>query len=280
MKNVFTYRDGVPDGEPFAVKRVNETLAERKRASDKENKRFCRYFHRSEYLEFLNGALFLLGFFCLTWGIVGFTEKDGAGNQAWAIAVTAIGGVLCLAVLALFGYLLNREILTKFKDKYSAFREERRKLFGELLTEFVAASADTEKYRTDVFGCRYCEGKSKQKRYPACAKKFLAFDTIFWRKENAFCVFDGIALYEFPLKEIVKMERIGRRVRFYGWNKKKPFAHIRYKPYKIRKKPFKEKYSTIAYYRLVFARDGEEYEILIPNYEKETLEKLLGKTLS
>ena len=64
---------------------------------------------------------------------------------------------------------------------------------------------------------------------------------------------------------------------YYGWNKETAFNKGVYKNYKIRMNDF-GMYAVKPYYSLQILSGGEEYEIRIPPYEREEVERLTGRT--
>ncbi len=277
MKNVFTYREGTPDGNAFAIRQLSGELAEKKRAFDEENKRFNRHFNRVESLpEILEIVAVFVACLCVV-GICIIENRSSEKRNAVFFVLIAIAAIAALLAIALEIFTRIERVPTKAEQSYYSFQDERQKFLGELLTELGFDVTRLERFRMDVLGCRYTTQKGKIKRYPASLKKHLAIDTMLWRENEAFYFFDGYAVYEFPLKDLIKTEKIERRICFYGWNKNVPCG---VKPYAVRRKAFINSYSIKNYYRLAFGRNCEEYEILFPNYEKQTLEKLTGKTLS
>lgn len=280
MKNVFTYREGIPDGNAFAIRQVEGEIAEKKKAFDEANERFNRHFNRVKGWHLPNILEVASAFVAALCAVGIYTiEKNHSNEEFGALRIVLIViAVMALLLYVTLGiYTRNGRNLTKTELRYYAFQAERQKLLGEILTELGFEVTALERLRMDVLGCRYQTQNGKLKRRPASPKKHLAIDTMLWRENEAFYFFDGYAVYEFPIADLVNAERIERHICFCGWNKKVSYG---VKPYAVRRKVFTNSYSIKNYYRLAFEKNGEEYEILIPNYEKQTLEKLTGKTLS
>ncbi len=84
---------------------------------------------------------------------------------------------------------------------------------------------------------------------------------------------------KFPYEAVIDVERVEKRLLFYGWNKPEKFNRGRYKPYKIRYNGQGGYYYVKPCYRVRLWREAEEYEIIFPSYEGETLERVTGRTL-
>lgn len=83
------------------------------------------------------------------------------------------------------------------------------------------------------------------------------------------------AKYGIPLKEITGAHCINKKVSTDAWNKDEPHNKGKYKEFKIKE----DEYGRVCikrYYALDILHENEDYEILIPCYDWEIIEKLTG----
>lgn len=283
MNNVFVYRDGESDGGVFILRRSDGEEAEQ---AQNLNEEFLRYHSRSFYSHTVSKILIFvmiilavsLGVFIVVNPMLGI--ELSRSEEIW-ITVGGLFGIVAIAVIVSVVSVFIEKRKRKSK-KYKNF-EEKRASFDNELRARLGVPDDSLKF--DVFSYRYNTKNNKLIRNPLRNDTYMTYETVGWREGEAMFFYDRSAVFRFPLADLVRIVRVDEKLVFWGWSKKEKINGEKYKPYKIgftfsfdnNKKA--EGYHVKAYYRLVFARDGEEYEILIPNYEKETLEKLTGKTL-
>lgn len=276
MKNVFAYRDGKPDGALFCDRSPEGNLAAKKKASDEEEQFFQRQASLPKVLAVVMLILFCVGCVLFCVGLEMLTGEEVSAPDEVSVTLTAAGGGLAAIALIvlLLGHFRQKRVMGS--RSYSFSRQERNKLIGEL-REALSIPSDTVK--TDVFACRFVKGKRKEKRTPFSKNSYFATETDVWREGESFCVFDGDDVYKFPYETVIDVERIEKRLLFYGWNKPEKINRGRYKPYKIRYNSQGGYYYVKPCYRVRLLREGEEYEIIFPPYEGETLARVTGRTL-
>lgn len=277
MKNVFAYRDLTPDGSVFVSRSPESGLAEKKKKSDEEALRFQKLTMLPKLLQLVLLIAVGAGAILLTVGLDMLTDGEFTGDNRLAIILASVGGGL-FAVGLLFiviGTIRSKRVIGS--GAFKMYEGEREKLMREV-KESLAIPSDAVK--CDVFSCRYLPKKNRQKRMPFFKNSYLSLETEMWREGEAFCAFDGDAVFKFPFESVIETERVEKRITFYGWNKPEKHNKGKYKLYKVRYNSNGEYYTVKPVYRVRLFHESEEYEILIPAYEKETLEKLLGKTLT
>lgn len=277
MKNVFAYRDMTPDGSVFVSRSPESGLAEKKKKSDGEALRFQKIASLPKLVQVFLLLAVCAGLILLTVGVNMLTDEEFTGDNRLAIILaSAGGGLLALGLLFIaIGTIRNRRVIGS--GAFKMYEGEREKLMREV-KESLAVPAEAVK--CDVFACRYLPKRNRQKRMPFFKNSYLALETEAWREGESFCAFDGDAVFKFPFESVIETERVEKRVTFYGWNKPEKHNKGKYKLYKVRYNSNGEYYTVKPVYRVRLFRESEEYEILFPAYEKETLEKLTGKTLS
>ncbi|MDE5548078.1 MAG: hypothetical protein K2J30_03690 [Clostridia bacterium] len=277
MKNVFAYRDHAADGSVFISRSPESGLAAKKKASDDEAERFMAHAALPKILQIIVLVVFTAGLILLAVGIDVLTDDEFVGDATRPIVLTAVGGGLFAIGLIFFGIGAIQKKRVMGSPAFAYFESEREKLMRELKE---ALSIPMDAAECDLFACQYKTVRNKQRRRPYPKNCYVVCKTLAWREGDAFCVFDGDNVYKFPFENFVEIERIVKSVGFYGWNKQEKFNKGKYKPYKIRYNGNSGMYTVKNSFRVRMFRESEEYELLFPAYENETLEKLTGKTLS
>ena len=277
MKNVFAYRDHAADGSVFISRSPEGGLAAKKKASDEEAERFMVHAGLPKVLQGIVLVALTVGLLLLVVGLNLLTDEEFVGDDTRPVVLTAVGGGMAVVAFIFLGIAVIRKKRVMGSPAFAYFESEREKLMREL-KEALAIPVDAAEW--DVFACQYKTVRNKQRRRPYYKNSYVACKTLAWREGEAFCVFDGDNVYKFPFENFVEIERIAKSIGFYGWNKQEKFNKGKYKPYKIRYNANSALYTVKNSFRVRLFRESEEYELLVPAYERETLEKLTGKTLS
>ncbi|MDE7296231.1 MAG: tetraspanin family protein [Clostridia bacterium] len=277
MKNVFAYRDHAADGSVFISRSPESGLAAKKKASDDEAERFMTHAALPKVLQWIVLIVFTAGLILLAVGLNVLTDEEFVGDATRPIVLTAVGGGLFAVGLIFFGISAIKKKRVMGSPAFAYYESEREKLMREMKE---ALSIPIDAAECDLFACQYKTVRGKQRRRPYYKNSYVACKVLAWREGDAFCVFDGDAVYKFPFENFVEVERITKGICFYGWNKQEKFNKGKYKPYKIRYNANNSMYTVKNSFRVRLFRESEEYELLVPAYENETLEKLTGKTLS
>lgn len=276
MKNAFAYRDDISDGSVFISRSPEGGLATKKKDSDRNTEAILRHAALPKILQVVFLIVLIAGLLLFTVGLNLLTDEDYTGDITVAIVLASVGGGLIVVGLGFMGIAAVKAKRVMGSPAFAFYEGEREKLLREL-GEALAIPAEAVK--CDVFICFYQTVRSKQKRRPYFKNGYIAHETTVWREGEAFCIFDGDDVYKFPYENVIETERIEKRVIFYGWNKKEKFNKGKFKQYKIRYNGNADYYTVKPSYRVRLFRESEEYEVLVPGYETEILEKLIGKTL-
>lgn len=277
MKNVFAYRDSVSDGSVFISRSPESGLASKKKASDDEAERFMTHAALPKFLQWIVLIVFAAGLLLIAVGVNVLTDEEFTGDNTVPIVLAAVGGGLFAVGLIFFGISAIKKRRVMGSPAFAYYESEREKLMREM-KEALAIPAEAAE--CDVFACQFKTVRGKPRRRPYSKNCYVACKTLAWREGDAFCVFDGDYVYKFPFENFVEVERIVKSLGFYGWNKQEKFNKGKYKLYKIRYNSNGGIFMVKNSFRVRLFRENEEYEVIIPAYENETLEKLTGKTLT
>ncbi len=104
--------------------------------------------------------------------------------------------------------------------------------------------------------------------------EYVNIETRIFTKDNLLCVADIQYLLAFPLESIKNVKLFKKTISFPNWNKEEIYNKGEYKQYKIVQNGYGV-YFVKYYYSVEIEKDGETYELMIPNYEKDVLSKFI-----
>ena len=210
------------------------------------------------------GVLFLIDF--LESGIEnGF--KETLEHAPWLLIVAAslicIGGISFLIV-----FFLNRQRNDSPAVRY--FNERSKKLEKEC---FDSLGVPEDAPFVDVYAFvtknKIQDSARRSALYQNVAKKVF-------REGEALCFADTSDVVKIPLARITGVVRTEKRILVNCWNKEDRPNKGRYKQYKIKSDQYGS-YYVKPYYVLQIAAELEQFEIIIPCYDIETVLPLTGR---
>lgn len=280
MKNFFSLNVKTKEETfaPYKVRSVSEQTTARQDESDdrlenaQKKSQLPLWLRIMEYLCLLTAACIFIGI------LRAFSESigDESISSVWdrfvknGIVIMMIVFVVCLVVgvaLLIWGRKRYKAVLAS--PEYQTTVEEKESVQKVSYDELgVPADAD----EIDVFCFGY---KLTKKGKPKSANPFAQYVTLnlkIFQHDDNICFADTGDLIEIPRSAITETYVLAKRVTFYGWTKEQSYKSQEYKPYKIRA----NNYGTLfikGCYCIVLQLDGEQYEIIIPPYEWQVLEK-------
>lgn len=274
MRNVFAVRSGrgvpegyVSDGEVFIVRRLS---ASQQNKLDEKYTAVYTAGSRGELplpliiLFYVSAVVFL----CCAGGLLkNIGEVSFAQMYENAPAVFWVGGIAAVVAVALLtaGFLRKRRTAPALVQPGEELRRAVREAEEELCIPADAA-------RADVFFEQYRVSKGGKRRRVGI---FYNEEVAVWASEESLCIATQEVVYALPKSSFTAIYRVERRVQFLFWNKEESHNSPRYKPYRVRKNQY-GRLSVKPYYSVQFTRSGEAFEILIPPYELETLQRILS----
>lgn len=96
-----------------------------------------------------------------------------------------------------------------------------------------------------------------------------------FKENDSLCLADHRQVLAVPLSSFTKIVEVDKRIVFAGWNKETPYDAESYKAFKIKRTQYGSFWMK-GYCSIRFVHENEDYEIVIPKYELEALNELLG----
>ena len=271
MKNVFKMNATTSETEwdKFTVKKLSSDLKSSMDRSDETNQQIQRAAFGPIWLNLAYGLIGMVGLAMIAGFVDALTDVDFAtayNNAAWVLYV----GVACLLVsVALLIYKTYRNRTTMNSPAVRDALAERERLNARCFEELgVPQTAD----EIDVFCETFIERKGKPRKVGMYQYVNISYK-IFRDGENLYLA-DTDGVYAFPISNFFEIMTVRKNALFWGWNKDEPNNKPPYKQYKVRRNNYGVLFVKPHYYVKLFAFN-EEYTIVIPSYELETLQKYI-----
>ena len=270
MKNVFTMNVTTSEEgwNKFRVKKLSDDLEHVKERSDETVQNIERASSIPRWLDWTANILGMAGMIVA----VGFLEAlsdvsfaTAYDNAGWMLYV---GGACLLVALAIFLYKFYRNRTTVNSPAARDAFAERERLNARCFEDLgVPQTADD----IDVFCEAYKEKNGKAKRVSNMSQYINLSSKIYRDGENLYLA-DTDGVYAFPVSGFFEIMTVRKNALFMCWNKTEPFNKPPYKQYKIRRNNYGVFFVKPHYY-VKFLAFNEEYVLVIPSYELETLQK-------
>ena len=254
----------------FRVKKLSDDLEHAKDRSDATVQNIERASSIPRWLDWIASILGMAGFivaFGFLKALLEVSFETAYGNAGWMLY---FGGACLLIALAIFVYKTyrNRTIVNSPAARDALAEQERlnARCFEDL---GVPQTADD----IDLFGEGFKEKNGKAKRAWSMSQYVNLSCKIYRDGENLYLAdIDGV--YAFPLSGFFEIMAVRKTTTFSGWNKAVPFNKPPFKQYNIRRNNYGV-FFVKPYYYVKFLAFNEEYMLVIPSYELETLQKYL-----
>ena len=116
--------------------------------------------------------------------------------------------------------------------------------------------------------------------FPIKPFDFMTLEMFAYKGDGSLNIADFNAVYSIPLSSVTGVEKIEKETTLLGWSKDESFDSEKYAEYGIKEND--DGFIVIPYYYSVRLSvenedcEAEEFELLIPPYERETLANLIG----
>lgn len=278
MKNVFgmNLRTRMYDGETFVIRRAEGELAAKQAKLEQERLAFMRFSSLPTWVNVCGVVLLFLGLVFLCGILEGLSDVGFAQawkNASWCFIVSAVCLVAAAAIFTAAVVKARRAIAA---PAYRSLKELTEKVAKESCEAYgVPSSAQ----KIDVLSYTYRAKEGREYKENAFVTDYKNTEASVYTENDALCFAFPDCVFAFPLSRITSIQCIGKRIAASEWNKEEPVRKGRYKNYKVGKDNT-GRYVTNPHYRMtVRDANAEEYAVLIPCYDIETILSLTGKTV-
>lgn len=278
MKNALAYSldSEKYDGDPLVVRRLEGDSKTKLGELQREREKFVRLALPSKWVQLLIACALLAGVLLVLVGVEFLTgETVTPQTNTAAIVLFCVGGPFAVIGAAGIIWISFRARKIFGSSDYRFFEEREEKVLSQFREELgvpdTAAAADAFAYcyRVKNGKIRYQSPASKNCCLNESVRLYADADALFVATEQS--------VLRIPFASSFRIERIEKRKAFYGWNKQEKPNKGAYKQYKIRSND-SGAFTVKPYFALKFYADGEDYELLFPPYEYDTLSRLTGRT--
>ena len=272
MKNAFEVNVTTKENgcDKFIVKKISPEL---QRKHDEMYEAFAMIQKNSSIPLWLSIIYFICLFVATTFTCGFFDAAMDVGfaaaynNASW---LPYVDGICIVFAAAVFFYKLYKKKSIQQSPAVQSKLEESKRLNRQCYEELcVPCDADD----IDVFALpvKTKNGKMKQ----ATVFQYANTECKIFKDFNNLYIADVNAVYGFPLNSFTKIAARNKNATFDSWNKEEPFNKGVYKQFKVRRNNMGI-FFIKPHHSLQFFAFNEEYEIVIPNYELQTLLKYVN----
>ena len=201
------------------------------------------------------------------------TYAEVFARVPWLIIGAAVGLVVC-AGTCIFIWLRMRRVQDSPAMKYV---EERVEKFLAESREALGVPETAEKCDVLVFPYRVSKSGKVRIANVMLGKTYVNREFHVFREGDALCLADNDTVHKIPFDRMSRLVCINKRISMLGWNKEEKFNKGRYKQYRIRMNGNNNNQYFVKPYLSLQIMGSEEYELLFPGYETETVQRLTGK---
>lgn len=203
---------------------------------------------------------------------IGFSSE--AKNQVFN---TIVLQMICVIAICAAGFIALHLIIKHLKKKEENDDQDMqsrkvRSLLQQILNDLGVPPYACE---IDVLSFNY-EVQKDEVKIDKCGMSVPLFNPMsfyIFKDEEKFYLASDSGKYAFELASIKSLDKTEHKNALFFWNKSTPCNEGEYKKYKMRE----DEMGNIrckAYYILEIEKDGETWGIYLPEYEKETIEKI------
>lgn len=263
MKNAFACVAGEEIlAQAFVTRRVKDDLAQKCGEAEMEMSKYTR---RMLYVFMIGGAFFLIFglLFALCANFFEAEEGFGAFFESYRVLFFVTVAMLILTVIAGMGAVFYSRSLTG-SPAFVAAAQRVEELDKECRRTL---NVPDNAQKTDIltYFLKRKNGVLKRKG----SKSYKNTEMWIFKEDDKLCFFCGTYVLSVPISSIRQIVCVRKKATLDSWNKETPYNKGEYKKFKVRFVDYA--YRVNAYYSLQFSLFNEEFEILIPNYDIQTV---------
>lgn len=278
MKNVFAYNTKMNelDGKSLKLREIDEDMSQRQDKLVDEGKHQEKKASLPLWMQIVKTIgqfLILVTFGGSISGILnalsnGKTFAEIAKNGWW---IWMIGGIGAIVYMTLYIMEKKKAKTVVESEETEIFVKHSEALYWEIM-ETLKVPKDAPP--VDVLGYPYKLTKKGNKKNAGIYSVYVNLQAYIYREEENLCFADVGSVYAIPVEGLRRIVKIKKAATFPNWNKEEPYNKGEYKKYKVHTSNLG--FYVKPYYSLQFIANDEEFEILFPSYELETIKNLTG----
>ncbi len=275
IDNTIDDKNEKENGDEFLVQKPDENLyKEYDRAVNgvlaniTKSLRLPRVLKVIEYLIALSGSMLLCAI------IQYFFSEEYAGFHPIVLQMLLVV-LLCAGVVFSLHFIIKKVEKKEDESEEKHLQSKKAETLYLRLLNNLGVPAGASEIDVLSFNYKVKEGTIKIDKCGMSVPMFYNMHFyIYSDEENLYLVADQ-GKYAFRLLSVKAIHKIEHKNALFFWNKDIPHNQGEYKKYKIKEDEMGN-YRCRVYYILEIENDGESYGIYFPEYEEETLKRIIG----
>ena len=268
MKNVFgiyNENDEV-DGKDFIIRKVNPIIAQKLDEIKEDPNGLKNKASIPLYLRIIRFICFILGFMItiVTIGNLGELSLKEMYNNAPYLYYALGVFILFYTPIKIYEVIKRNKVIKS--GEVEDLKTETENII-ELALNDLGIPKDSKYIDVLTFSYKIKDGKEKP---IAPLFQYLNFELHLFRENDNLCLATVGEVYAFPIANIKKIKEINKRITVGGWNKEEAYNSKEYNKYKIVANNMGILFYK-QYYSIVISKGDEDFEILVPNYDIESI---------
>ena len=279
MKNLFTFNVTTQEEvyKKFLLREVEKTLTERGEKMREQQRQLEKKAMIPEWVSYLQMIVVSCSSVILIKLLFDVFEliRDGKDWLAFLGANKAVLLLCICGIISFIGitfYAKNKMKMVMESEEFQLLKKQDEDLYAEWL-ESVKVPADA--VVMDVFSEVYKLNKKGEEKSALPFYKYFNLPYHVFREEDTLCFGNIEMVCGIPLNGLKRIVKCDEKTSFSIWNKEEGHDEGKYKAYKISVNKLGT-YYVKPYYALQFTAEGEEYQILFPPYELDSMRTLTG----
>lgn len=208
--------------------------------------------------------------------IVGYCITALAGEWLSIKALRWISLVFSFANVILLG-LYSRKVKIAMKGDEFQQKQSRLKELHEIYKQDMGVPEDAKKIDILKYDYIVKKRKGRERIYSKHTADYWNEEMLIYFENDMLCLAVVDEVFGFPVAEIASISCKKRKITFENWNKEEKWKAREYKKYRIREK--KSSYYVMrSCCEVRILHEGEEYRILLPGYEEETVRSIMEES--
>ena len=279
MKNLFTFNETTQEEvyKKFLLREGEKALMERSEKMMAQQKQLENKATLPNWVSILQMMVISFSCMILIAILADIVELIQEGRD-WLDFLDANKELLLLCVCGIISfvgitfYAKNKMTTVLQSEEFQLLQKQDKDLYAEWL-ESMKVPADA--VVMDVLSEVYKLNKRGEEKAAFSFCKYFNLQYHVFKEEDTLCFANYEMVCGVPLNGLQRIVKCNGKAAFSIWNKEEGHNQGKYKAYKISVNQL-DTYYVKPYYALQFTAEGEEYQILFPPYELDSMRALTG----
>ena len=274
MKNIFgiNQEKQVIDGNFFIDRTISSEMKDEVEKADDNlevaNNSFTKYGSLFKMIYYIGSIYLIVILIIISKEFKNDVSFDIILNNYKIYIIIAV--IVVLIMLFSYKFLKNKVKKLSESEEYTNILDNTMEIYNKSLKELMIPD---EHLSIDVLCYLYNEKDNKLKKY-----NYICLATNVFIEDESLCLADLECVLKISLNDIKEVRRLKKKYTFVNWVKNDKPKHNKYKGYKVVVQ--NNMLYTVSCYQIVINSAFGDYEILIPEYEIDSIKKLLDVNIN